>query len=193
MKRICVFCGSRVGARPDYGEAALRLAGALARRGLSLVYGGGDVGLMGVIANEMLRIGGHVAGVIPHSLVRREVGHRALTETFVVDTMHERTAKMAELADGFIALPGGLGTLEEIFEIWTWAQLGVHAKPCGFLNVAGYYDPLLAFLDHAVEESFVAPEMRAVAVVSSDPDDLLERFLTYRPPSVRKWIDHDET
>jgi uncharacterized protein (TIGR00730 family) len=157
------------------------------------VYGGGRVGLMGVIADEVLRLGGSVTGIIPRALWDREVGHQGLTELHVVETMHERKAMMADLAGGFIALPGGLGTIEEIFEIWTWGQLGIHAKPIGFLNVLGYYTPLMEFLDHAVDAGFVRPQHRAVAIVDDDPRALLERFSMFTPPAVEKWIDRART
>jgi len=193
MQRICVFCGSNRGARPEYADAARGVAAALVRDDLTLVYGGGRVGLMGVIADEVLRLGGRAIGVIPRALWDREVGHASLTEVRIVETMHERKATMADLSDGFIALPGGLGTLEEIFEIWTWAQLGMHSKPCGFLDVGEYYTPLMQFLDRAVEETFIRPELRQIAIVESDPDLMLARFREYVPPSVQKWIHRDET
>ena len=193
MERICVFCGSNRGAREEYADAARGVAAALVRNDLTLVYGGGRVGLMGVVADEVLRLGGRAIGVIPRALWDREVGHANLTEVRIVETMHERKATMADLSDGFIALPGGLGTLEEIFEIWTWAQLGMHQKPCGFLDVAGYYAPLAAFLDHATREGFIRPQLRAAAIVESDPDALLRRFGAYAPPAVEKWIDRART
>ncbi len=193
MNRICVFCGSYSGARAEYAEAARDLADALVREHIALVYGGGRVGLMGVLADEVLGRGGQAIGVIPRALLRREVGHAGVTAMRVVDTMHERKAMMAELSDGFIALPGGLGTLEEIFEIWTWAQLGMHRKPVGFLNVHGYYSQLFEFLDHGVSESFVRPDMRRAVIVESDPDALLRRFAEYVPPAVEQWIDREET
>jgi uncharacterized protein (TIGR00730 family) len=193
MRRVCVFCGSNSGARPEYAAAARDVAAALVRNDLELVYGGGRVGLMGVIADEVLRLGGRAIGVIPRNLLLREVGHTSLTELRVVETMHERKALMAELSDAFIAMPGGLGTLEEIFEVWTWAQLGMHRKPCGFLDVAGYYASLMQFLDNAVRERFVREETRAVAIIESDPETMLARFREYVPPAVEKWIDRDET
>src|SRR5919199_3791597 len=176
MRRVCVFCGSSPGADPAYAAAARRLAEVLVRRGIGLVYGGGSVGLMGVLADAALAAGGEVTGVIPRALQAREVGHAALPDLRVVETMHERKALMAELADGFVALPGGLGTLEEFFEVWTWAQLGIHAKPCGVLNVGGYFDPLLAFLDHAVAEGFVRDAYRAMLLVAAEPAPLLDRL-----------------
>lgn len=193
MERICVFCGSNRGAREEYADAARGVAAALVRNDVTLVYGGGGVGLMGIIADEVLRLGGRAIGVIPRPLWDREVGHTKLTEVRIVDTMHERKATMADLSDGFIALPGGLGTLEEIFEIWTWAQLGMHAKPCGFLDVAGYYTPLMQFLDRAVAEAFIRPDLRSAAIVDSDPDRMLARFRDYVPPAVQRWIHRDET
>jgi uncharacterized protein (TIGR00730 family) len=189
MKCLCVFTGSSPGARPDYGEAAQALGQALVTRELGLVYGGGNVGLMGILADTVLEQGGHVTGVIPESLVRREVAHTRLSEQHVVGSMHERKAMMAELSSGFIALPGGIGTLEETFEILTWAQLGFHAKPCGLLDVCGYYTELLAFLDRSVEERFVKPEHRALLEVQTSPDAILDAFERYEPPSVTKWID----
>ncbi|HEV8434107.1 MAG TPA: TIGR00730 family Rossman fold protein [Thermoanaerobaculia bacterium] len=193
MERICVFCGSNRGAREEYAEAARSLAAALVSNDLTVVYGGGRVGLMGVVADEVLRLGGRAIGVIPRALWDREVGHPNLTEVRIVETMHERKATMADLSDGFIALPGGLGTLEEIFEVWTWAQLGMHAKPCGFLDVGGYYTPLMQFLDRAVDEAFVRPDVRNAAIVDTDPDRILARFRDYVPAAVQKWIHRDET
>ena len=193
MQRICVFCGSNPGARDDYANAARELAAALVRDKLTLVYGGGSVGLMGIVADEVLRLGGAAVGVIPRPLWQREVGHNALTEVHIVETMHQRKQMMSELADAFIALPGGLGTIEEIFEIWTWVQLGMHEKPVGFLNVAGYYDSLVTFLDHAVGERFIRSEIRGAAMIEATPDALLQRFATYTPPPVMRWIDREKT
>ena len=189
MKRICVFAGSSRGAREDYAQAAERLARELVRCGYGVVFGGGRVGMMGVLADATLAAGGEVIGVIPKRLLEKEVAHGGLTELRVVASMHERKAMMAELSEGFIALPGGLGTLEEFFEVLTWAQLGLHPKPCGLLNVSGYYDRLLEFLDVTVEERFVKSQHRALVITSTSPADLLERFATYRPPQVEKWID----
>ncbi|MBV9493089.1 MAG: TIGR00730 family Rossman fold protein [Acidobacteria bacterium] len=189
MQRICVFCGANRGARPEYAAAARELASALVRRDLTLVYGGGRVGLMGELADAVLAAGGKAVGVIPRNLVLREVGHTGLTELHVVETMHERKARMSDLADAFIALPGGLGTLEEVFEVWTWGQLGVHAKPVGFLDVAGYYAPLMTFLDRGVEEQFVKPAHREIAIVEPNIETLLDRLGRYEPPNVEKWID----
>ena len=174
-------------------EAARDLGRLLAREGIGLVYGGGSVGLMGELADAVLAAGGEAIGVIPHALWAREVGHRGLTDIHIVETMHERKAMMADLADAFIALPGGLGTLEEIFEIWTWAQLGLHAKPLGFLDVNGFFTPLMQFLDRAARERFLRDEHRAIAVVERDPETLLRRFDSWKPPRVQKWITRDET
>ena len=189
MKRICVFAGSSRGAHEDYAQAAERLARELVTRGYGVVYGGGKVGMMGVLADATLAAGGKVIGVIPKALLEKEVAHGGLTELRVVASMHERKALMAELSEGFIALPGGLGTLEEFFEVLTWAQLGLHQKPCGLLNVSGYYDRLLEFLDLTVEERFVKSQHRALVITSTSPTDLLEQLATHRPPQVEKWID----
>ena len=188
MRRVCVFCGSSPGALPDYAAAARRFGAMLAERGVGLVYGGGSVGLMGVLADAVLAAGGEVVGVIPRALQAREVGHAALPDLRIVETMHERKALMAELADGFVALPGGLGTLEELFEVWTWAQLGIHAKPVALLNVAGFYDPLLALLDHMAREGFVRPQQRAMVLVADEPAALLDRLAAYRAPSAPQWL-----
>lgn len=193
MQRICVFCGSNNGARPEYVAAAQGLGQVLAERGMALVYGGAGVGLMGAVADAALAAGGKVIGVMPRNLVEREVVHRKLRDLRVVGSMHERKALMAELADAFIALPGGLGTLEEFFEVWTWAQLGEHMKPLGMLNVAGYYDPLLSFFDRLVQERFIHPEHRAMVLVEDNSEALLSGFASYRPPTVSKWIDRGTT
>ena len=174
--RICVFTGSRHGSSPVYTEAARQLGSELVRRGYGLVYGGGNVGLMNVIANTMLGLQGHVTGVIPSSLVSKEVAHRGLSDLRVVNSMHERKALMAELSDGFIAMSGGIGTMEEFFEVLSWAQLGLHDKPCGLLNVSGYYDQLIQFLDHAVSEEFIKPKDRDLMIVEDHPGKLLDRF-----------------
>src|SRR5512142_2927654 len=189
MRRVCVFCGSSPGASPVYLEAARAAGRALAGRGIGLVYGGGSVGLMGAIADAALAAGGEVTGVIPRALQLRELAHAGLTTLHVVGSMHERKARMAELSDGFVALPGGMGTLEELAEILTWAQLGLHAKPCGLLDVAGYYRTLIAFLDEAVGEGFLRPEHRRLVLVGEDPDELLDRFAAWQPPGFRRWID----
>jgi hypothetical protein len=193
MRRICVYCGSSPGKRPDYREAGRALGATLAGRGLGLVYGGASVGVMGVVANAVLEQGGEVIGVIPESLATKELAHPALSELIVVGSMHERKARMAELADGFVALPGGWGTLEELFEVLTWAQLGLHEKPCGLLNVAGYFDHLFRFLDTAVEQHFVRDAHRAMLLMEDDPAALLDRFADYRAPRVRKWLKPEET
>ncbi|BDG06029.1 LOG family protein [Anaeromyxobacter oryzae] len=189
MKRVCVFCGASPGRNPVHLDAARRAGQALAGRGLGLVYGGGSVGLMGAVADGALEAGGEVIGVIPRALQLRELAHDRLTSLHVVGSMHERKARMAELADAFVALPGGLGTLEELAEILTWAQLGLHAKPCGLLDVEGYYAPLIAFLDHAVAEGFVRSEHRRVIHVAPDFGALLDAFDRYEPPRVERWID----
>lgn len=193
MKRICVFCGSSPGAQPDYQSAAQRLGALLAERGLGLVYGGGRVGLMGAVADAALAAGGEVTGVIPFSLAQKEVAHTGLTDLRIVDSMHDRKAQMAALSDGFMALPGGFGTLEELFEVVTWAQIGIHTKPCGLLNVNRYFDPLLAFIDHALAEKFVRPEHRSLLLTETDPTRLLERMAVYRSPIVDKWMDREQT
>lgn len=190
MNRICVFCGSSPGARPEYLQAAAQLGQALASKSIGLVYGGAKVGAMGQIANAALASGGEVIGVIPEQLVQKEVAFTDLANLHVVGSMHERKALMVELSDGFIALPGGFGTFEEFFEVLTWAQLGMHHKPCGFLNVCGYYDQLIAFLDHAVDQQFLRTEYRAMVLVDEDPEGLLAQFAAYQPPAIDKaaWI-----
>ncbi len=188
FNRICVFCGSSPGLRPDYVEAARELARSLVAAGIALLYGGAEVGVMGVLADTALEAGGNVTGVIPQSLVDREVAHRGLTKLHVVDTMHERKALMAELSDGFIALPGGLGTLEELFEALTWGQLGIHSKPCGLLNTCDYYKELLSFLDHAVSEQFIKPSHRAMVMAAESPRELLRQFERYKAPLGAKWL-----
>lgn len=193
LKSICVFCGSNFGSHPDYGAAAESLGKLLANRGISLVYGGGKVGLMGRIADAVLVAGGKVTGVIPQALLLKEIGHEGLTELKIVNSMHERKALMADLADGFIALPGGFGTLDEFCEVLTWAQLGIHHKPCGVLNVNRYYDNLLQLLDHAVTELFLRPLHRAMVISDDDPETLLGRMMDYEAPLTGKWIDRDET
>lgn len=189
MRRICVFTGSSPGARVEYALAAQQFGRELVTRGYALVYGGGRVGLMGAVADAVLDAGGEVIGVIPKVLLEKEVAHGRLTELRVVASMHERKAMMADLADAFVALPGGLGTLEELCEILTWAQLGLHAKPCGLLNVADYFDGLLAFLDHAVSERFIKPEHRAIIITATAAGDLLDRLASFQPQPVEKWID----
>jgi len=189
IRRLAIFCGSNPGARPDYIEAARSFGKLLAERGIGIVYGGSNVGLMAALADVMAEERGDIIGVIPRMLVEREVANTSLSDLRIVGSMHERKAMMAELADGFVALPGGIGTLEEFFETWTWGQLGMHTKPCGLLNVAGYFDPLLEFLDRAVAEKFVRDVHRAMVVVESDPSELLARFESYEPPRVVKWIN----
>ena len=189
MKRICVFAGSNSGSKVEYLAAARELGQALVRHEVGLVYGGARLGLMGAVADAVLTAGGHVTGVIPEALVAKEVAHEGLPDLRVVASMHERKAMMADLADGFVALPGGWGTLEELFEVLTWAQLGLHQKPCGLLNVRGFFDGLLSFLDHAIEERFVRRECRSMVIVSSSPESLLERFRQHIPLVVPKWIE----
>jgi uncharacterized protein (TIGR00730 family) len=184
-----VFAGSNSGSHIEYLAAARELGNALVRHELGLVYGGARVGLMGALADAVLTARGHVTGVIPEALVVKEAAHLGLSDLRVVASMHERKAMMADLADGFVALPGGWGTLEEFFEILTWAQLGLHRKPCGLLNVRGFFDGLLSFIEHSIDERFVRREHLAMVVVSSSPDSLLERFDRYVPPVVPKWID----
>lgn len=191
--RLCVFCGSSPGRNPGFASAARTLAAELARRHIDIVYGGGNVGLMGVVADAALAAGGRVIGVIPRGLVSRELAHRRLTELHVVDSMHARKALMADLSDGFIALPGGFGTLEEFCEVVTWTQLGIHQKPCGLLNVAGYFDGLLAFLAHALQEDFLRPTHFEIVVSSDDAERLIDRLVAWQPPAVTKWIDESET
>ena len=193
MKSVCVFCGSNSGRGERYIAAARALGAELGSRRIKLVYGGGRVGLMGEVADAALAAGGHVTGVIPAALVAREVGHNALSEQHVVDSMHERKALMAELSQGFIAMPGGYGTLDETFEILTWAQLGMHKHPVGMLNVDGYFDKLLAFVDHAIAEGFVRPEYRGMISVADSPGGLLDAMARYQPPTVTKWITKSET
>jgi uncharacterized protein (TIGR00730 family) len=189
IRRLAIFCGSNPGARPEYIAAARSFGKLLANRGIGIVYGGSNVGLMAALADAVSNERGDIIGVIPRMLVEREVANTALADLRIVESMHERKAVMAELADGFVALPGGIGTLEEFFEIWTWGQLGMHQKPCGLLNVSGYFDPLLQFLDRAVEERFVREVHRNMVVVESDPAALLARFEAYEPPRVVKWIN----
>ena len=192
MARICVFCASTPGLRPSYAEGTRALARALVAGGHSLVYGGGNVGLMGVVADAVLAGGGEVVGVIPHTLMEREIGHTSVTRLHVVDSMHERKALMADLSDAFVALPGGVGTFEELFEAITWTQLGLHRKPCGLLNVDGFYDGLLHFLDHAWAEGFIKPETRAIVSSDTDPEALLQRLLATQMPAVPQWISPRE-
>lgn len=189
MKRICVYCGSSRGSSPDYASAAELLAETLVQQNLSLVFGGSSKGIMGVVADRVLALGGEVIGVIPQSLQDNEVAHEGLTRLHVVDSMHDRKSLMAVLSDGFIAMPGGTGTLEEIIETVTWAQLQFHEKPCGLLNTNGYFDQLLAFLDHAVGEGFLRQGHREILSVDSDPGVLLGKFRRYDAPVIKKWTD----
>jgi uncharacterized protein (TIGR00730 family) len=190
---LCVFCGSNSGADPAYAESARRLGHLLADRGITVVYGGGRVGLMGALADAALAAGGSVVGVIPEALRRREVAHERLTELHVVQTMHERKQLMADRSDGFIAMPGGFGTFEEFCEVLTWSQLGMHAKPCGLLNVKGYFAGLLALFDHAVAEQLLQPRNRAMVIGESDPKALLDAMGQYRAPAVEKWLTPETT
>jgi hypothetical protein len=189
ISAICVFCGSNPGARPAYTEAALTLGRELARQSIGLVYGGANNGLMGSLADTVLAEGGRVVGVIPETLIKREVAHTGLTELHVVGSMHERKAMMAGRADGFVALPGGLGTLEEICETITWSQLGLQEKPCAFLNVDGYYEHMRAHFDRMVDMKFLKPEHRSMIIFEDDPARLLDRFRSYVHPRVSKWLD----
>jgi uncharacterized protein (TIGR00730 family) len=194
MKGICVFAGSNIGARPEYRAAAEELGRALARRHVKVVFGGGQVGLMGVLADAVLAGHGHVTGVIPEAMVAREIAHTGLSDLRIVSSMHERKAVMADLADAFVALPGGWGTLEEFFEVLTWAQLGLHRKPCVLLNIAGYFDGLLSFLEHSIDQQFVRRENGALVLVASSVNELLDELDRYHPPAVaEKWIDRAST
>lgn len=188
LNNVCVFCGSNEGVRPEYCESARSLGRELVNRGAGLVYGGAAIGCMGAVADAVLEAGGKVIGVMPRNLVEKEIAHKGLSELHVVESMHERKAMMASLSDGFIALPGGMGTFEEIFEVVTWGQLGLHGKPCGLLNIAGYYRLLNAFLDHARDEQFMKPEHRDIMLLADTPDALLDRMERYIPPTVAKWI-----
>lgn len=188
--RICVFCGSSCGARPEYAAGAKRLGELMAQRNIGLVFGGGCVGLMGVVADTVLANGGEATGVIPDGLMRREIGHRGVTRLHVVESMHQRKALMADLSDAFIALPGGYGTLEEFAEIVTWSQLGIQVKPCVLLNLEGYWDGLLNFIDHAVNEDFVRSENRGLILVGSTPEEVLDKISSWKPPAhIEKWLD----
>jgi uncharacterized protein (TIGR00730 family) len=193
LKSLCVFCGSSPGNRSEFAQAARELGSLLGRRGIRLVYGGASVGLMGTVADAALAAGGEAVGVIPHPLFGKEVAHAGLTRLIEVDSMHERKKTMFELSDGFVALPGGWGTLEEIFEMLTWAQLGLHRKPCAFLNVGGYFDPLLAFLDEMVARGFVKEKYRPLALVARDPEALLKSLQAFQAPPLKAWIGPEET
>ena len=188
LNSVCIYCGSSSGTEPVYAETARAVGRLLAENNQRLVYGGGRVGLMGIVADAALGAGGTVIGVIPQALADKEVAHTNLTELIIVPSMHERKARMAELSEGFLALPGGFGTWEEFFEMVTWGQLHLHAKPCGLLNVAGFYDPLLALFDHAAGEGFVRAEHRAMVLSGSDPSELLAQMQAYQPPTTTKWV-----
>lgn len=192
MKRICVFCGSKVGSTGLYREAARQLGRLMVERGLGLVYGGGSVGLMGVIADTVLAAGGEVIGVIPEMLATKELLHTGVRQMHVMASMHARKARMAELADAFIAMPGGFGTFEELLEMITWSQLGIHRKPVGLLNVAGYFDPLVQFIDHAISEGFIKPKHRQLIVVADQPAALLDQVAQHKPPVEHKWASAEE-
>ena len=189
MKSICVYCGSSSGASEIYAEGARALAQELVKDNIALVYGGGNVGLMGIIASEVIRLGGEATGVIPKALLDKELGHHGLTRLHIVKDMHERKALMAELSDGFIAMPGGIGTLEELFEVLTWAQLGFHYKPIGLLNVAGFYDNLIAFIEHLVSQRFLTAEQALLMMHENDPTTLLSRFKSFKPSYTNKWSE----
>ncbi|MBI1889120.1 MAG: TIGR00730 family Rossman fold protein [Burkholderiales bacterium] len=189
MKSICVYCGSSTGNKASYTEAARALAKAMTDDNIALVYGGGNIGLMGIIADEVMRLGGEVTGIIPKALLDREVGHHGVTRLHIVKDMHERKALMADLSDGFVAMPGGIGTLEELFEAFTWLQLGLHAKPIGLLNVEGFFDGLISFLDHTVREGFLKPQQAALLMHEADCAILLERFKHFVPPLKEQALD----
>ncbi|MDN4075006.1 MULTISPECIES: TIGR00730 family Rossman fold protein [Fictibacillus] len=193
MKNLAVFCGSSNGVSDIYVKEAARLGKELADRKIGLVYGGASVGVMGAVADSVLQHGGHVTGIMPDFLEKREISHKNLSKLIVVDSMHERKAKMAELSDGFIALPGGPGTMEEFFEIFTWAQLGLHQKPCGLLNINHYFDPLISLFNHMAAEGFLQEKYREMALAASAPEDLLIQFSTYEPPSVKTYISENQT
>ena len=190
---VCVFCGSSMGRRAEYQQVATALGKAIAKKGYGLVYGGASVGLMGAVADGALKAGGEVIGILPKSLAGLEIAHSGLTELKIVSSMHERKALMAELSNAFIAMPGGIGTLEEAFEIWTWTQLGLHRKPLALLNTNGFYNKLAVFLDHIVAEQFVKPDHRDMLIMESDPHALINQLVHYDPPYIKKWIDKDAT
>ena len=192
IARVCIYCGSSAGTHPAHRVAAAELGTALAQAGIGVVYGGASVGLMGEVANAALAAGGEVTGVIPKSLVDRELAHTSLTKLEITASMHERKARMAELSDAFVALPGGVGTMEEIFEVWTWAQLGIHEKPCALFDVAGYYHHLVQFLDHQHNEGFVRDRHRKMLILASSPAELIARLEGYEAPEVKKWLGAQE-
>jgi len=192
-RRLCVFCGSRSGVRPEYAAAARELGRRMAEQRIELVFGGGKVGLMGVLADSVLKHGGSAIGIIPRGLLEREVGHTGLTRLEVVQTMHERKARMAELSDGFVALPGGYGTFEELCEVVTWAQLGIHEKPCVLVDVAGYWQPLMAQIDVGVREGFVDPSMRSLLTSASTLDQLFQQLESFQPAPVQRWMGISES
>ncbi len=187
MKRLAVFCGSSFGASEAYREGAIQLGKELAKRNITLVYGGSSNGLMGAVADTVLNEGGQAIGVIPRVLEEREISHKGLTELITVETMHERKAKMADLSDGFVVLPGGTGTLEEFFEVFTWGQIGLHQKPCGLLNINHYYDPLISLFNHMIEQKFLQEKFRSMAIIEENPDVLLDKFSNYIPPTIKTY------
>ncbi|WP_310620796.1 LOG family protein [Flexibacterium corallicola] len=193
MSAVCVYCASSFGLRKEFGEIAFETGRSIAKSGQTLVYGGANVGLMGLVADGALSEDGQVIGVLPEALSEKEIAHTGLSKLHIVGSMHERKALMNDLSDAFISLPGGAGTMEEMFEMWTWAQLGYHNKPSGLLNIAGYYDHLIAFLDQMVQAELIKPEMREILIVETDPTRLLDRFRDYVPPKVHKWIKKGET
>lgn len=193
MKSIAIFCGSSDGALPSYREHAIALGHELAKRKITLIYGGATVGLMGAVADAVLEKGGTVIGILPHFLQNREIAHNHLTELIIVDSMHERKAKMAEMSDGFIVLPGGAGTMEEYFEIFTWAQLGLHKKPCGLMNIEHYYDPLITLFDQMTSQQFMQQKYREMVIVDTTPEGILEQFAHYKHPSVKTYLTEDRT
>ncbi|WP_404332478.1 TIGR00730 family Rossman fold protein [Mesobacillus maritimus] len=191
MKRLAVYCGSSLGASEHYKLGAIALGKELAKKNITLVYGGSSIGLMGILANTVLMEGGQVIGVIPRLLEEREISHPSLTKLYVVENMHERKAKMAELADGFVVMPGGAGTLEEFFEVFTWGQIGIHQKPCGLLNIKGYYNPLMHLLDHMVEQRFLQEKFRSMPIVEEEPALLIEKFSHYIPPTIKTYSEDE--
>jgi uncharacterized protein (TIGR00730 family) len=193
IRSVCVFCGSSHGLAPEYAQIAKEMGEAIAKRGWTLIYGGGNVGLMGVVADAALAVGGKVIGVIPEALLARELGHHGVTELRVVNTMHERKALMVELADGFVALPGGIGTFEEFFEVLTWVQLGIHQKPCGMINTRGYYQPVIDLLANAVKEGFLRAEHQQMVLTSEEPGELLAKMTAHKPAQLQKWIQREQT